>query len=107
LDINAIELPAFVKTIIFFLTCAAVMAYYYIEAWFKGPRTSTLKNYLIYDNPAATWDAIKRLALLSAGAGIVGHMDVVENTAVLISGAGVGWLAYSGGNTNAKKKEIE
>lgn len=99
--INEINLGIVAKTLLFFIVCFCVMAYYYIEDWFQNRPTQGLLDYLILNNPTGTYNAIKRLVLLTFGAGIIGHLDQVENTDMLITAAGIGWLAFS--NRSEKK----
>lgn len=93
--INSYTLDTIEKTILFFIVCFLVMIYYYVEEWIKNKSSTPLIDYLIINNPEATYDAIKRTILLAFGAGVMGQLDQVSNTDLLIAAAGVGWLAFS------------
>lgn len=93
--INGIDLGIAAKTLLFFIVCFLVMAYYYIEDWFQNKPTQSLIDYLLLNNPSGTYNAIKRLVLLTFGAGVLGHLEQVANTDMLITAAGIGWLAFS------------
>lgn len=102
--INSIELGIVAKALLFFIVCFLVMTYYYIEDWFQNKPTQSLLDYLLLNNPRGTYLAIKRLILLAFGASILGHLDQVQISDILITAAGIGWLAYS--NRSDRNNEI-
>ncbi len=81
----------------FLYSSFAVMTYYYIETWLKIEDRPSLINYLVLDNPAETYSAVKRLLLLCFGAGIMGHMDDMTMQMIMSAGAGVGYAAFARG----------
>lgn len=82
---------------IFLYSSLVVMTYYYIETWIKIEDRPSLIDYLVLDNPAGTYNAVKRLLLLCFGAGVMGHMDTMTMYEVMSAGAGIGYLAFSRG----------
>jgi len=81
--------------VVFGMSGLVVMVYYYIEGWIRMSDRERLLDYLIFDNPLQAYDAIKRLVLLCAGSGLVGHFGNMDLEHIITAGAAVGYMAFT------------
>jgi hypothetical protein len=82
-------------SVIFGCSAFVVMVYYYIEEFIRSSQRERLLDYLVLDNPLQAYEAIKGLAVLCIGSGLVGHFDHMTLQHIVTAGAGVGYVAFN------------
>lgn len=98
---NSYPLDAIGKGMLFFFSSLLVLLYYYAENWLRvdsrdeSGRRIDLLDYLFFNHPERTYDAIKRVALVCIGSGVLGMLDVMTNAMVLSAGAASGYTAFA------------
>lgn len=99
--LNSYNLDVISKGVLFFASSLLVMLYYYTENWLRldsrdeRGRRIDLLDYLFFNHPERTYDAVKRVALVCIGSGVLGMLDVMTNVMVLSAGAAAGYTAFA------------
>ena len=82
------------NVIIFGGSGLVVMVYYFFEFWMHIENRPRLLDYMVFNNPAHTYEAVKRLVILCAGAGVLDHMSAMTLEQIITAGASCGYLAF-------------
>lgn len=99
--LNSYQLDVISKGVLFFASSLIVLLYYYTENWLRldsrdeSGRRIDLLDYLFFNHPERTYDAVKRVALVCIGSGVLGMLDVMTNVMVLSAGAASGYTAFA------------